>query len=237
MTTPENRNGSRGNRILTLLPDTDYRRLEMHLERVHLPLKTVLYEAYMPITHVHFPIDGVTSILTTMEDGREAEVGTVGNEGMAGLPVFLGADSTPTMAFEQVPGDALRLRTEVFREEIARGGALTAVLHRYTQALFTQIAQSAACNRLHAVEQRCARWLLMTQDRVGANQFPLTHEFLGQMLGVRRATVTEAAGALQAEGLITYRRGIITVCDRAALEQASCECYRVIRDDFDRLLG
>jgi CRP-like cAMP-binding protein len=171
-----------------------------------------------------------------MEDGRIAEVGTIGNEGMAGLPVFLGAETTPTLAFQQVPGEALRMRVDAFREEVRNDGALTRVLHRYTQALLTQVAQAAACNRLHSIGQRCACWLLMTQDRVGTDEFELTHEFLGQMLGVRRATVTEVAGTLQEAGLITYSRGKITVLDCQGLEAASCECYQVIREEFNRLL-
>ncbi len=169
--------------------------------------------------------------------GVFSEVGTIGNEGMVGLPVFLGADQTPTEAFCQVEGEALRMRTDMFREEVKNGGGLVSILHRYTQALFTQIAQSAACNRLHSIEQRCARWLLLTQDRVEPDEFSLTHEFMGQMLGVRRATVTEVAGTLQKAGLITYNRGKITVLDRKGLEGASCECYQIIRQDYDRLLA
>ncbi len=238
MAESDNRIGNhRGNRLLALLPEAEYKRLEPHLEKVALPLREVLYEADKPIEHVFFPLTGVTSIVAEMEDGRIAEVGTIGNEGMAGLPVFLGAEKTPTLAFQQVPGEALRMRVDVFRKEIENAGTLTRVLHRYTQALFTQVAQAAACNRLHSTDQRCARWLLMTHDRVGTDEFLLTHEFLGQMLGVRRATVTEVAGTLHKAGLITYSRGKITVLDRQGLEAASCKCYQVIREDFDRLLG
>lgn len=236
MTAWEAESKRKGNELLALLPEAEYERLAPHLEKIVIALREVLYEANKPIKYVFFPLNGVMSIVAVMEDGRLAEVATIGKEGMVGMPVFLGAEQTPSLAFSQVAGEALRLNVSEFRKQVKDGGALTMVLHRYTQALFTQIAQSAACNRLHSIEQRCARWLLMTHDRVGADEFPLTHEFLGQMLGVRRATVTGVANTLHKAGLITYRRGKITVQDRKGLEGASCECYKVIRDDFDRLL-
>jgi CRP-like cAMP-binding protein len=224
------------NRLLAILPDGDRQRLLPHLERVHLDFKYVVYAPNEPVLHVHFLLTGMISLLTVMDDGSAIEVATVGNEGMIGLPVFLGTGSMPGQAITQIPGNALRMRAEVFRSEVNGGGALHQILQRYTQGLLTQVAQSAACNRLHPMIERCARWLLITHDRVGVDQFPLTHEFLSQMLGVRRATVTVATGALQQAGLIRSHRGRITVCDRAGLEDASCECYRIIRNEYNRLL-
>jgi CRP-like cAMP-binding protein len=225
------------NRILSVLPDLDRQRLLPHLEPVRTELKQILYAPNEAVSHIYFPLNGVVSLMTIMADGSAIEVATVGNEGMIGLPVFLGAGSMPGQALSQIPGDALRMAAEVFRTEAQSGGALQQVLQRYTQGLLNQTAQSAACNRLHAITERCARWLLMTHDRVGTDQFPLTHEFLSQMLGVRRATVTVAVGALQQAGLIRSHRGHITVLDRVGLEAASCECYRIIREEYDRLLG
>jgi CRP-like cAMP-binding protein len=225
------------NRLLASLPGGDREQLRPLLEPVRLDFKQVLYAPNEPIAHVYFPLDAVVSLLTVMEDGASVEIGTVGNEGMVGLPVFLGADSLPSQAFSQVPGDALRMEAPVFREAAERLPALRRAMHRYTQALFNQVAQSAACNRLHSLEERCARWLLMTHDRVGTDRFQLTQEFLAQMLGTRRPSVSVAAGMLQQAGFIRYSRGRITVADREGLEGASCECYEVIRQEFDRLLG
>jgi CRP-like cAMP-binding protein len=226
-----------GNRLLAALPSAYHERLAPKLEPVRLGFKQPLYEPHVPIEHVYFPTNGIVSLLTVLEDGGPIEVGTVGNEGMAGLPVFLGADAIPGRALCQIPGEALRLEARVLKDEVRRDGPLLSLLHRYTLALFTQVAQTAACNRTHSVEERCARWLLMTQDRVGTDRFPLTQEFMAQMLGVRRATVNVAAGMLQKAGFITYTRGRITVLDRPGLESASCECYAVIKGEFDRLLG
>ncbi|XXX75096.1 Crp/Fnr family transcriptional regulator [Sorangium sp. So ce134] len=225
------------NRLLSALPRRELERLLPQLEVVPLGHKQVLYEASEPIHHVYFPENGVVSLLSLMENGDAVEIGTVGNEGMVGLPVFLGSVSTQGRAFSQVPGDAVRMRSPIFREEVGRGGRLRETLSRYTQSLFEQIAQAAACNRLHPMGERCARWLLMTHDRVGADEFPLTHEFLSQMLGVRRATVTVAVGMLQQAGLVQFTRGRVTVLSRAGLEEASCECYAIIRDGYERLLG
>lgn len=225
-----------GNRLLDLLPPTAADRLRPHLEAFSLGIKHVIYEPHGQISHVYFPIGGVISLVTCMEDGTTVEVATVGREGMVGLPVFLGCETGPIRAFGQIPGDALRMAAEVFRAEIGRNGPLVQVLNRYTQALFIQVAQVAACNRVHLVEQRCARWLLQTHDRVGADQYLLTQEFLAQMLGIRRAGVSEAAGLLQKAGLIRYARGRITVLDRQGLESAACECYRVVKQEFDRLI-
>jgi CRP-like cAMP-binding protein len=225
------------NRIVECLPEADRARLGVRLEPVRLELTQVLYEANRPIDRVYFPLTAVASLLTVMEDGAVVEVGTVGNEGMVGLPVFLGSGSIPGRAVSQIPGDALSMPAAAFREEANAGGALQRLLQRYTQGLFNMIAQGAACNRLHPMEERCARWLLMTHDRVEADEIPLTHEFLSQMLGVRRATVTVALGMLQKAGLIRSQRGRVAVLDRPGLEAASCECYRIVRDEFDRLLG
>jgi len=225
-----------GNRLLDLLPRADGERLRSRLEAVSLSIKHVVYEPDGPISHVYFPTGAVISLVTYLEGGMAVEVATVGREGMVGLPVFLGTESVPIQAFGQVPGDALRITAEAFRAEIKRNGPLVRVLNRYTQALFIQVAQVAACNRVHLVEQRCARWLLQTHDRVGADQFLLTQEFLAQMLGVRRAGVSGAARRLQKEGLIRYVRGRITVLDRKGLESAACECYRVVKREYDRLL-
>ena len=237
MSAPDDLHGPRENRLLAALPREDYERLLAKLDMVSLAIKQIVYEPNGPIPHVYFPTSAVTSVISIMEDGVGVEVATVGNEGMVGLPLFLGAATTPLQAFCQVPGAAARLKADVFRDEIDRGSPLHGLLQRYTQALLNQIAQSAACNRVHSIDQRCARWLLMTHDRVRADQFLLTQEFLAQMLGVRRASVNTAAGMLQKAGFIRYTRGRITVTDRPGLESASCECYRIIKEDFDRLLG
>jgi CRP-like cAMP-binding protein len=224
------------NRLLAALPDWVYERLVPSLEPISLTLKQILYQPNGAIPYVYFPLTMVTSLVILMQDGQTVEVATVGNEGMVGLPAFLGAESFSGQAFTQVPGDAVRMQTAVFRDTASPGSPLHDVLHRYTQALLTQVAQSAACNRLHSIDQRCARWLLMTEDRARADRFPLTQEFLAQMLGVRRAGVSEAASRLQKAELIQYSRGVITVLDRAGLEAAACECYAIIKQEYDRLL-
>jgi len=224
------------NRLLGSLPAPALRALRPHLKRVELPLKDVLFNVDVPIEYVYFPEDTVVSILSVMPDGSAVEVATVGREGMVGLPAVLGVEKGQAMAFVQVPGHGLRVEARAFREHVQRSGATRNVMDRYTQALFTQVSQGAACNRLHSLDERCARWLLMTHDRVGGDCFPLTQQFLAQMLGVRRAGVPEVASQLQREGLVTYGRGFMTVLDRAGLEAASCECYRIIRSEFDRLM-
>ncbi len=224
------------NRLLKALPPGERDRLGAKLEPVYLPFKELLYDAGGPISHVYFPTNGVLSMLTDMEDGA-VEVGTVGNEGMAGLPVFLGTGTIPSKCYSQVPGDALRMEATALANEVKGGGALHDVLLKYTHYLLAQATQAAACNRLHAAEERLCRWLLMMQDRVGSDWFPLTQEFMAQMLGVRRATVSLTASALQHAGLIRYSRGKVTVVDRAGLEGASCGCYAVVRKEQERLLG
>jgi CRP-like cAMP-binding protein len=228
--------GAPRNRILAALPDDELARLRERMELVPMQVRQVVFEPNRVMEHVYFPEDLVASILGLMEDGSAVETATVGNEGMVGVPVFLGAMQMAGQGFIQVSGNAWRLPAGALREEVRRGGALAGLLGRYTQALFTLVAQSSACNRKHTVEQRCARWLLMTHDRVAADTFDLTQLFLSHMLGVRRATVTEAAGALQARMLIEYTRGRMTIVDRAGLEAASCPCYGIIRAEFARML-
>jgi len=225
------------NRLLAMLSSDIYGRLQPNLERVWLESKHLLYEAHTPIECVYFPINGVVSVLTLMENGTQIEVGTVGHEGFVGVPVFLGAGETAGRAFAQVPGEALRIRTEAFRQEMLRNGPFIQILHRYLDALFSDMAQQIACNRLHSVQQRCARWLLMTRDRVGANEFPLTQEFLAQMLGVLRAGVNEEAMTLQEKGILRYRRGVITILDAEGLEAVACECHKIVRSRYDQMLN
>ena len=225
------------NRLLASLPPEEYEQLQPYLEPVFLDLKRELYQPNVPIEFVYFPLEGVFSLLSLSSQGDLIEVGTVGNEGMVGLPVFLGVRQIPGIAMCQVPGNALRMRAEDLQTQVSRDSSLYDLLHRYTQALFNFISQSALCNRLHSIEQRCCRWLLLTRDRVEADEFPLTHEFLSQMLGVRRAGVSEVAARLQNAGFITYRYRKIAILDRAGLEATSCECYELIKGEFERLIG
>ncbi len=227
----------RTNRLLSLLSDSDYERLRPHLSPVVFDYRKSLYEASRAIDQVYFPVDGVASLVITTAEGASAEVGTIGNEGMVGLPICLGDDDAPSSVYVQVPGTALRLDARVFRGELAASPTLNLIMLRYAHAFFNQVAQSAACAHLHRVEQRCCRWLLMTRDRMPSGNFLLTHEFLGMMLGVRRTTVTDVMGSLQKAGLIRYRRGHVTILDHEALQQRSCECYDLSKVEFDRLLG
>jgi CRP-like cAMP-binding protein len=222
------------NRLLAALPSEVKARLEPNLERVSLPFQEVLYKSREPIDQVYFPNNAVISVLTILKDRTPAEVGLVGNEGMVGLPVFLGVETTPLKAIVQIPGEAMRMKTDVFKDLVNQGDLLHDLLC-YTHVLMLQISQSAACNPRHSVEERCCRWLLMIRDRVHSDQFPLTQEFLSRMLGVRRASVTVVAGRLQKAGLIRYSRGKITILDRQGLEAVSCECYRLVKDEEDHL--
>jgi CRP-like cAMP-binding protein len=224
------------NRLLVALPKDEYDHLLPHLEKVSLPLREILYEANGPIAHVFFPLVGVVS-LVIMDSGFTLEVGIIGNEGMVGTPVFLESDRSPTMAIAQIPGEAMRMEVKAFQKEMKRHGPLFGLVQRHTQSMINQISQSIVCNHRHSVEKRMCRWLLMSHDRAGADEFQLTHEFLAQMLGVCRPTVTAVAGTLQKAGLITYHRGRITVIDRKGLEGACCECYKVVVKELDRLLG
>jgi CRP-like cAMP-binding protein len=227
------------NRLLALLPPGELIRLAPDFDVVSLGLKEFLYRENEPIEHVYFPITGVLSLISQMDDGRGVEVATIGNEGMVGLPVFLQATMTSAQrAFSQVPGESLRMSATRFADVIAGSpnGGLHRAMHRYTQALMSMIARAVACNALHSIEQRASRWLLTTHDRTDGDEFILTQEFLGQMLGVTRASVNEVARELQQAGAIDYTRGRITILVRGELEARSCECYDVIRSEFDRLL-
>jgi len=197
--------------------------------------RQTVYEANQSIDHVYFPEEGVISLVSKMKNGAMVEIGAVGKEGMVGIPIFLGAKSNPLMAFAQVPGRALRMSTVDFKRELANGAALHQTLHRYTQALFSQLSQSVGCNRLHSIEQRCARWLLMTADRVGKTQFKLTQDFLAQMLGVRRASVNPILQNFQKKGMLHYKQGIMRIENRDTLERTACECYGIIREEYRKL--
>lgn len=226
-----------GNRLLGLLAPGDYARLRPHLQHIPLEYRQSLYCARKPIGFVYFLETGVGSLVNTMASGEAAEVGTVGNEGVVGLPLVFGDDTAPTSVYVQVPGAGLRMTAALFEKELARSASMRAVMLRYAHAFFNQVAQSAACNQFHSLQQRCCRWLLMTHDRMQSDEFLLTQEFLAMMLGVQRTGVSAAASALQRAGLIRYKRGIVTIIDRRGLKQRSCECYGVSKKEFDRLLG
>jgi CRP-like cAMP-binding protein len=225
------------NRLLSLLPRRDYERLQPHLQPIPLDYKQSLYRANNRIGFVYFIETGVGSLVNTMANGDAAEVGTIGNEGVVGLPLLLGDDRAPTSVYVQVPGSGLRMKATLFNKEVAQSASMRAVMLRYAHAFFNQVAQSAACNHFHSLDQRCCRWLLMTHDRMHSDEFLLTQEFLAMMLGVQRTGVTAAAGALQRAGLIRYSRGNVTILNRRALAHRSCECYGVSKKEFDRLLG
>lgn len=230
--------GPPGNLIINTLPPRDRRALLAQLEPVSFSVHHMVFRRGKPIPRVYFPVTGVLSLVTTLRDGSTIEVSMIGREGTSGVPVFLGASgSANASCFSQVPGTALRMSRQDFSRAVERSPALRRVLLRYTSALLVQVGQAVACNRLHSTMQRCARWLLMTHDRVESDEFPLTHEFLSVMLGTRRASVTQAAGALQKAGLIRYRRGQMSILDRRGLERASCECYRVFHRAFQDVAG
>ena len=224
------------NRLLDLLPEETRNRIRSKMQHVRLEHAKVLFEPGQAITHVTFPLSGVVSVVVELERGGIVEVGTVGNEGMAGLTIFLGSDVTRRKAFMQVPGEGLSLPAEMLREETAKGGPLDEVLRRYALGYLHQVGQTAACNRAHDVEQRLCRWILMCHDKVSSNTLALTQQFLAEMLGVRRASVTVAASRLQKGGLIRYRRGQIEVLDRPRLESTACECYASVRASYEKLL-
>ncbi len=196
-----------------------------------------LYQPNEQLKYVYFPEQGVAAILNILEDGTESEIATVGNEGVVGLPAFFGSATSSRRAFYQISGTAVRVNAAAVRQETRKNGALAKTLRLYSQALFTQLAQQTTCNRLHTIKQRCCCWLLFTHDRVDGDEFGLTHEFLSEMLGARRAGVTVIAGALQRAGIIQNQRGRVTIRNRAKLEKTACECYRMIRAEFNRLLG
>ena len=225
------------NRLLATLPKTDYERLLPRLKLIPLTFGQVLYEPGDVIKHVYFPNDSIVSLIAAMSEASSLEVGMVGNEGMAGLPVFMGVDSSRTRALVQGSGSAMRMTATSLRRETNRLGTLHRLLHRYTHSLLTQVAQCSACNRFHSVNARLSRWLLMSSDRLGMDQFRLTQEFMSNMLGVRREGVNKAAGALQTDKLIRYSRGVITILDHRGLEANSCTCYAIIKAESDAYLN
>ncbi|MEJ5992443.1 Crp/Fnr family transcriptional regulator [Ramlibacter sp. PS3R-8] len=226
----------RRNHLLASLPAAEYQRWAPMLEEVDLPLGRVLYESGLSLAHVYFPIDSIVSLLYVMEDGASAEIAVVGNEGLVGVSLFMGGETTPSRAVVQSAGRGFRLAADVMKKEFDRAGPVLHLLLRYTQALITQMAQTAVCNRHHSLDQQLCRWLLLSLDRLEGNQLRMTQELIANMLGVRREGVTDAALKLQAAGLIRYSRGHITVLDRAGLEERTCECYAVVKKEYDRLL-
>ena len=225
------------NRLLELLTAEDYKLLRRHLEPASLDYRRPLYEANEVIEFVYFVESGVASLVNTMSDGRAAEVGTIGNEGMVGLPVVLGDFRAPTNVYVQVPGAALRMSAKAFATELQRSRSLRTLMLHYAHAFFNQVTQSAACTHFHTLEQRCCRWVLMTRERMPSDEFLLTQEFLGMMLGVQRTSVTLAMSKLQHDNLLRYTRGHVTILDQGGLEKRACECYEMTKNEFDRLLG
>jgi CRP-like cAMP-binding protein len=227
----------RSNRLLAALSPADYQRILPALEAIPLQIKDMLYERAQPIEYVFFPLSGMASILVALDSNTYIEAGIAGNEGMVGLPVFLGAETASTLSFYQIPGVAVRMRAETFRAEIERKSSLAGIVQRYANAHFTMLSQNIACNSQHNIEERCARWLLLTHDRMGKNEFVLTQEFLSQMLGVRRAGVSVVMQTLQKAGCIRYSRGVITILNRAGLESSACQCYDVIATAYKQMLA
>ena len=225
------------NQILRSLPTAERERLYPHLQRVPMPLGAVIYESGARLRHIYFPTDSIVSLLYVLKDGASAEIALVGNDGAVGVSLFMGGESTPSRAVVQSAGSAFRLSRTRLKQEFERHGLLLTVLLRYTQSLITQMAQTAVCNRHHALDQQLCRWMLLSLDRLDSNELNMTQELIANMLGVRREGVTEAAGRLQKEGVIRYSRGKITVLDRPRLEALSCECYAVVKKESDRLLA
>jgi CRP-like cAMP-binding protein len=225
------------NRLLAALPPAEYERVLPQLQEVSFSLGEVVYEFGGHLDYVFFPTTSIVSLLYTMENGTSAEMGLTGNDGVVGIALFMGGGTMPNRAVVQSAGGAFRMNVKTLQDEFARGGTFQRLLLRYTQALITQISQTAVCNRLHSVEQQLCRWLLLSHDRVKADELIMTQELIADMLGVRREGVTVAAGRLQDDGVISYVRGHIKILDRPKLEKTVCECYRVVKDEFDRLLG
>jgi len=225
------------NRLLASLPRAEYKRLSPDLKPIALTFGEVLYEPGDTIKHVYFPNDSIISLLSAMSERSTLEVGMVGNEGMAGLSVFAGVNKSSTRAIVQGSGSAIRMRAAVVRQEANRLGPFHQLLHRYSHSLQSQVSQSSACNRFHSVNDRLARWLLMTSDRLGTDEFRLTQDFMSNMLGVRREGVNQAAGSLQTAKLIRYSRGMITILNRRRLQVRSCECYSIIKAESDQYLN
>jgi CRP-like cAMP-binding protein len=224
------------NRLLAALPPAEWARWESQLEAVDLPLGKVLYESGSTMSHVYFPTTAIVSLLYVLENGASAEIAVVGREGLVGISLFMGGESTPSRAVVQSAGKGFRMRASVVKDEFDRSSAVLHLLLRYTQALITQMTQTAVCNRHHSLDQQLCRWLLLSLDRLDGNDLKMTQELIANMLGVRREGVTEAALSLQSAGLISYARGHIKVLDRPALEQRTCECYAVVKKEYDRLL-
>ncbi|MGM3309040.1 Crp/Fnr family transcriptional regulator [Anabaena sp. WFMT] len=225
------------NKLLDALPRSNFELLAPHLELVSLSSGQIIYEAEEQIKYVYFPDSAIISILCVMDNGSSVEVGLVSREGMVGIPVILGDNITNLNAIVQVPGNALRIDADIVKIEFDRGGAIQELLLRYVKTVYLEVAQCAACNRLHTLEERLSRWLLTVSDRLNLDEFPLTQEFISQMLGVRRSGVTVAAHTLSKAGMINYHRGNIKILNREALEASSCECYQVIKNEYARLLG
>jgi CRP-like cAMP-binding protein len=225
----------RRNHLLAALPDAEWQRWLPQLEWVEMPLGEVLYESGATMSHVYFPTSAIVSLLSVMDNGASAEIAVVGNEGIVGISLFMGGESTPSRAVVQSAGQGFRLRAPAIKDEFNRAPVLHLLL-RYTQALITQMAQTAVCNRHHTLDRQLCRWLLLSLDRLQGNELVMTQELIANMLGVRREGVTEAAFKLQKVGLIRYARGRITVLDRKGLEKRSCECYAVVKKEYDRLL-
>ena len=226
----------RQNHLLAALPAEDYQRIAPHLELVSMSLSEVLYESGKSLRHVYFPTTSIVSLLYVMEDGASAEIAVVGNEGILGIALFMGGETTPSRAVVQSAGEGYRMKAPLLKKEFNLSGPMLHLLLRYTQSLITQMAQTAVCNRHHTVDQQLCRWLLLSLDRLQSNELIMTHELIANMLGVRREGVTEAAGKLHDLGLINYSRGRITVLDRPGIEKRSCECYAVVKRETDRLL-
>jgi CRP-like cAMP-binding protein len=226
----------RKNQLLASLPDSEWERWSPLLERVDMPLGEVLYESGVTLNYVYFPLTSIVSLLYVMENGASAEIAVVGNEGIIGISLFMGGESTPSRAVVQSAGTGCRLPAEIIKSEFGRSGAVLHLLLRYTQALITQMAQTAVCNRHHSLDQQLCRWLLLSLDRLEGSELVMTQELIANMLGVRREGVTEGALKLQKGGLIQYSRGHITVLDRKGLEDRTCECYAVVKREYDRLL-
>lgn len=227
----------RGNRLLAALPKSEFERIAPHLFEVNLSSGQILYQPQERMETVYFPTEAMISIVSVMEDGSTVEVGIIGNDGMLGYSVYLGGGSSHNRALVQIEGKALQLDAIYLKNEFERGGVMRQLLLLYTQAFLAQTTQTAACNRFHPTEERLARWLLQSQDFTGSEQLPLTQDFLSSMLGIRRASVTVAAGSLQQAGMIRYNRGKIKILDRTALEATTCECYEIVRREYDRLLA
>jgi CRP-like cAMP-binding protein len=224
------------NHLLAAIPDAEWQRWRPRLERVAMPLGQVLYESGGTLSHVYFPTTAIVSLLYVMESGASAEIAVVGNEGIVGISLFMGGDSTPSRAVVQSAGLGFRLKAQILKDDFNRGGPVLHLLLRYTQALITQMAQTAVCNRHHSLDQQLCRWLLLSLDRLQGNELVMTQELIANMLGVRREGVTDGALKLQQAGLIRYARGRISVLDRIGLEKRSCECYAVVKKEYDRLL-